>query len=254
MRGAARGDLHWPPQAGWCRLEKGPVPSGTCPVSCFAPSRGWEKELCWGAGRGRMSQEWVCSGGPCIQPLAHPRCRHPPDPLCHPLPVPWVLCVAFGKKLSLSISHASSVSRLESGATNTRSGKRRALCSCPVCSAPRDAAALSLPSLLPGPGHQFSPLLHSRAAPSSTVDWDQLGQCRKVLVTHGGRRGRFSKAQTRLWSPSWRRWRQDFYLLQTRFQLGQGWGVRQIVHLHFNFNKIVLFCVLLQYWCNKRIY
>lgn len=35
---------------------------------------------------------------------------------------------------------------------------------------------------------------------------------------------------------------------------GRGWGERQIFHLHFNFNKIVLFWVLLQCWCNKSIH
>lgn len=34
----------------------------------------------------------------------------------------------------------------------------------------------------------------------------------------------------------------------------QGWGTRQMFHLHFNFNKIVLFCVLLPCWCNKSIH
>lgn len=31
-------------------------------------------------------------------------------------------------------------------------------------------------------------------------------------------------------------------------------GSRQMFHLHFNFNKIVLFCVLLPCWCNKSIH
>lgn len=39
-----------------------------------------------------------------------------------------------------------------------------------------------------------------------------------------------------------------------RSSWGWGWDVRQIFHLHFNFNKIVLFCVLLQCWCNKSIH
>lgn len=33
----------------------------------------------------------------------------------------------------------------------------------------------------------------------------------------------------------------------------RGWGVRQTFHLHFNFNKIALFCVLLRCWGNKSL-
>lgn len=52
-----------------------------------------------GAEQGRMSQKRVCSGCACIQPLAHPGCRHPPDPPCHPSPHPLGALHCLWKKI-----------------------------------------------------------------------------------------------------------------------------------------------------------
>lgn len=75
---------HHKPQAGWCHLEKA-LRYLSCQLLCTVKT-GWKRSRALGLGQ--ISQERVCSYCPCIQLLAHPGCRHRPDPPCHPSPGP----------------------------------------------------------------------------------------------------------------------------------------------------------------------
>lgn len=239
------------PQTGWCHLERALTPSGICPASCFALSKRVGKGAVLG---GRAGKDESGAGLLRLSPYpatdTSPRTHH-----VTPLPGPWVLCTAFGKKLSLFIDYTRNISRLKLSATNIPQQETPSnlflpcVAQLPGKQEPFPSPHLFLAQVTNSPGQSLSPptwpcstWLHGGLGPAGAVQesaCDMQWKKRQIQCN----------TQTQVWSPlkygqSW-----DFYLLpDTGPAGGRDGGMRQIFHLHFNFNKIVLFCVLLLCW------
>lgn len=164
----------------------------------------------------------------------------PPDTSLSPGPLGAPHC-RWKKEKSLFIDYMRSVSRLKPRATNIPQRETPSNLSPSLRVSAPGKLELFVPLPFLGPGHKFwraEPVLPRANAhramqeEADSVPAPDLGSC----PIKAGMEPGFLPAASH--GSSWR----------------QGWGTRQMFHLHFNFNKIVLFCVLLPCWCNKSIH